>query len=52
MIDYVYLRDNLAGPMQEYWYHGAGCHRWLVVARDTRTHHVSGAVFAGHRGTT
>ena len=23
--DYVYLRDNLAGEMQENWYHGGGC---------------------------
>ena len=43
MFHYVYLRDNPAGPMQEYWYHAAGCHAWLVVSRDTRTH-VIGAV--------
>ena len=40
--DYVYLRDNPAGPHRELWYHGAGCQAWLVVdarhahARDRR----------------
>ncbi|WP_341987302.1 sarcosine oxidase subunit delta [Azorhizobium sp. AG788] len=41
--DYVYLRDNPAGAHKEYWYHGAGCRSWLVVARDTRTHEITGA---------
>jgi sarcosine oxidase subunit delta len=36
--DYVYLRDNLAGEMEEYWYHGGGCRAWLVAARNTLTH--------------
>ncbi len=40
MIDYVYLRDNPAGPHRELWYHAAGCHAWLVVSRDTRTHQI------------
>ena len=35
---YVYLRDNVAGPTRELWYHNAGCHAWLVVTRDTRDH--------------
>ncbi|WNM10220.1 sarcosine oxidase subunit delta [Komagataeibacter nataicola] len=34
------LRDNPAGPHPEYWYHAAGCHGWLVVVRDTRTHEI------------
>ncbi|KPH79553.1 sarcosine oxidase subunit delta [Bosea vaviloviae] len=38
MHDYVHLRDNPAGRHRELWYHGAGCHAWLVVTRDTRTH--------------
>ena len=41
MLDYVYLRENPAGPHREFWYHGAGCHAWLVVTRDTRTHAVA-----------
>jgi sarcosine oxidase subunit delta len=37
-VDYVYLRDNPAGPLDELWFHGAGCRSWLHVLRDTRTH--------------
>lgn len=44
--DYVYLRDNPAGAMKELWYHSAGCRRWLVVERDTRTHAIAGATLA------
>lgn len=40
MHDYVYRRDNPAGPHREFWYHQAGCHAWLTVTRDTRTHAV------------
>jgi sarcosine oxidase subunit delta len=46
---YVYLRDNPAGPHREHWYHGAGCHSWLVVERDTRTHEILATSFA-HKG--
>ncbi|SEG30739.1 sarcosine oxidase subunit delta [Bosea lathyri] len=38
MFDYVYQRENPAGRHRELWYHGAGCHAWLTVTRDTRTH--------------
>lgn len=41
--DYVYLRDNPAGAHRELWHHGAGCHAWLVVTRDVRTHEILGA---------
>jgi heterotetrameric sarcosine oxidase delta subunit len=44
--DYVYLRDNPAGPHQELWYHGSGCRNWLVVTRSTATHAITGARFA------
>jgi sarcosine oxidase subunit delta len=40
IFDYVYQRTNAAGLHREYWYHGAGCHAWLVVERDTRTHSI------------
>jgi methylglutamate dehydrogenase subunit B len=36
--DYVYLRDNVAGEMSEYWYHGGGCRSWLIAVRNTVTH--------------
>lgn len=45
-VDYVYLRDNPAGPHQELWYHGQGCRSWLVVARNTIDHSVAGARLA------
>ena len=44
--DYVYLRDNPSGLHQELWYHGSGCHAWLVVTRNTRTHEISDVTFA------
>ena len=40
--DYVYLRDNPAGPHRELWYHGLGCRAWLEVTRDMRTHAIHG----------
>ncbi len=41
MLDYVFLRDNIAGEMQELWYHGGGCRAWLKVTRSTLTHEIS-----------
>jgi sarcosine oxidase subunit delta len=38
---FAYERRNVAGPTRELWYHAAGCHAWLVVTRDTRTHEIS-----------
>jgi heterotetrameric sarcosine oxidase delta subunit len=40
--EYVYPRDNPAGPHRELWYHLGGCRAWLVVNRDTRTHEIFG----------
>jgi sarcosine oxidase subunit delta len=45
--DYVYQRDNPAGPLREYWYHSGGCHSWLIVTRDTRNHRIENVVLAG-----
>jgi sarcosine oxidase subunit delta len=44
--DFVYLRDNPAGPLQELWQHVGGCRAWLVVTRDTRSHAVTAVVYA------
>ncbi len=44
--EYVYLRENPAGVLAELWYHTAGCHSWLRVLRDTRTHIIHGVTFA------
>jgi sarcosine oxidase subunit delta len=48
--DYLYLRGNPAGQHRELWHHSAGCRRWLIVSRDTRTHVVLGATLAAARG--
>ena len=47
MIDYVYFRDNPAGPHRELWHHEAGCRAWLVVSRDTRNHVIAAVEPAG-----
>jgi methylglutamate dehydrogenase subunit B len=44
--DYVYLRDNPRGVMEEYVHHSGGCRAWLIVTRHTETHEVHGAVMA------
>ena len=44
--DYVYLRANPMGVLDEHWYHASGCRSWLIVTRDTRTHLISGASLA------
>ncbi|HEY7749435.1 MAG TPA: sarcosine oxidase subunit delta [Aestuariivirgaceae bacterium] len=44
--DYVYLRDNPKGVMQEYWHHSGGCRSWIVAVRDTETHEISSTVAA------
>ena len=41
--EYVYIRDNPAGPLEELWHHVAGCRSWLVVRRDVTTHHILSA---------
>jgi sarcosine oxidase subunit delta len=40
--DYVYFRENPNGVHKELWYHAAGCHAWLVVTRDLRSHEILG----------
>ena len=47
--DYLYLRRNPAGAHRELWHHSAGCRRWLIVSRETRTHAVLGATFSASR---
>ncbi len=45
--EYVYLRDNPKGWMDEYAHHSGGCRQWLVVTRNTGTHEVKAAVAVG-----
>jgi heterotetrameric sarcosine oxidase delta subunit len=40
LADYVYIRDNVAGVQQEWWYHRVGCGIWFLAERDTRTNEV------------
>jgi sarcosine oxidase, subunit delta len=35
---YLFVRDNPSGEWTERWCHAAGCRRWFVAVRDTRTH--------------
>ena len=44
--DYVYLRDNPRGKIEEYAHHSGGCRSWLVVSRNTESHEVYGTVTA------
>lgn len=46
LFEYVYPRDNPAGPLREHWYHAQGCRNWIEVTRDTRSHIISGAALA------
>jgi len=38
--DYLHLRDNQPGDLEELWSHDAGCAAWLKVVRNTATHAV------------
>jgi sarcosine oxidase subunit delta len=41
--NHLFLRDNIAGEVQDLWYHEGGCTAWLKVTRNTVTHAVTGA---------
>ena len=34
---YLYVRRNVSGVQQEWWYHRDGCRSWFLARRDTRT---------------
>ena len=40
LTDYVYFRDNVAGPQREWWQHRMGCGEEPLAERDTRTNEV------------
>ena len=46
-VEFVYVRDNPAGPHDELWQHSAGCRQWFRVRRDTRTHEIQGSARPG-----
>jgi sarcosine oxidase subunit delta len=39
--EYNYLRQNVAGVQQEWWYHRSGCRAWFLAQRDTQTNVVA-----------
>lgn len=50
-VDYAYIRDNVAGWMDEHWYHLHGCRQWLKVRRNTLSHEIHSVVFAAERSS-
>ena len=45
--EYVYLRDNPAGPHEELWHHSAGCRQWFHLRRNTVSHEILGSAHPG-----
>ncbi|MES1971070.1 MAG: sarcosine oxidase subunit delta [Pseudomonadota bacterium] len=50
-VHYVYMRDNIAGWIDEHWYHLHGCRQWLAVRRDTVSHEIDSVVLAAERAS-
>ncbi|TLX96054.1 MAG: sarcosine oxidase subunit delta [Thaumarchaeota archaeon] len=44
---YVYMRENVAGVQQEWWFHRLGCHKWFLAIRDTRDNSVMRTFWMG-----
>ena len=42
---YLYLRRNPSGLLREWWYHRAGCGRWFIAERHTKSHEVGATYF-------
>ncbi|HEY5820402.1 MAG TPA: sarcosine oxidase subunit delta [Propionibacteriaceae bacterium] len=38
--EYLFFRENPAGPFAERWNHSGACRRWFNVVRDTRNYRV------------
>lgn len=49
---YRYLRTNVAGRAEEWWFHRAGCRRWFQAERDTVSNTVTAAWWPGSRPST
>ncbi len=39
---FLFVRANPKGPIDERWYHVAGCRRWFDARRDTMTNEFLG----------
>jgi len=48
--EYLYTRDNPAGPTRDLWQHEAGCGAWLLVHRNTVTHEILNVTLAKNGG--
>ena len=38
--DFLYTRENPAGPHREYWHHANGCRAWILIERNTVSHEI------------
>jgi sarcosine oxidase subunit delta len=38
--EYLHMRNNPKGRLQERWFHTYGCRRWFTLVRDTVTHEI------------
>jgi heterotetrameric sarcosine oxidase delta subunit len=38
--EFVFVRANPKGPLEERWVHTHGCRRWFDLVRDTATHEI------------
>jgi sarcosine oxidase subunit delta len=38
--EHLYMRRNLDGPQEEWWFHRFGCRCWFLAQRDTRENRV------------
>ncbi len=44
--NYLYLRENPLGVVREWWYHRAGCGKWFIAERHTKSHEVVKTYFS------
>lgn len=44
-IHYLYLRNNPLDVLREWWFHQAGCGRWFIAERHTKSHEVHSTYF-------
>jgi sarcosine oxidase, subunit delta len=40
-LDYIYLRRNIRGWHNEWWFHQRGCGQWFSIMRDTVSHQIA-----------
>lgn len=47
LVAWLHERENPAGPLDELWFHSAGCGALLRGQRDTRSHEAQPLTLAG-----